>query len=238
MNKYRNIAKCIAGILLTFAICVSVVFLTGCNIDGVEDMEVATISAKTATENENLCSKADNKIDAGTIDKMCTLNDFNKYNIHNDVFSRITVSVYINEVNKNIGLPVLRKIGDSYYSVHPIKTDSGSKIYGFIMYSKDGKVIDGWCTDVIHTKSDYDKISKDSKLKDVKRIDPYCCFMENVSENTATSYHKLNEGKELVIDYSRKDENSDYIVTNIKEKNDPVVFTNMLLKMDLDLIKK
>jgi len=230
--------KLIACSLTVVSFCAGSIFLSGCNMDIPEDTEDATISAEVATENENLCNKTDNKTDASKIEQLCSLNSFNKYNIHNDVFTRITASVYITDVNSDIGLPVLRQMGDSYYSVHPIKTDNGNKIYGFIMYNKDGKVLDGWCTDTIHTKSDYDKITTDSTLSDVNKIDPYNCFMENMSENTAASYHKLAEGKELVIDYSRADNNSEYTVTNIKEKNDPVVFTNTLLETDLNLINK
>ena len=105
------------------------------------------------------------------------------------------------------------------------------------MYNNSGKVIDGWCASKLHTVNDYSKLTTDNTKLDVDKIDPYSCFMENISENTAAGYHKLSDGKEMVINYSRKDKKSEYYITDLKDKDDSVAFTNKMLKSDLELIK-
>lgn len=232
--KNKKIAKITA--LLLAMVCTGSL-MCSCSIPEIEESKNATISVEAATENQKLCDKANNTVNAATVKEYCTLEKFNQYNICNDVFNRISTASYITDVNSSIGLPILRKIGDSYYSVHPIKTDNNKVLYGFIMYNNSGKIIDGWCASKLHTVNDYSKLTTDNTKLDVDKIDPYNCFMENVSENTATSYHKLSDGKEMVINYSRKDKESEYYITDFKDKNDSVVFTNTMLKIDLELIK-
>lgn len=232
--KIEKTAKIIA--LLLAVVSVGGI-MCSCSIPKIEESENATISVEAATENQKLCDKANNTVNAATVKEYCTLEKFNQYNIYYDVFNRITTASYITDVNSSIGLPVLRKIGDSYYSVHPIKADNDKVLYGFIMYNNSGKVIDGWCASKLHTANDYSKLTTDNTKLDVDKIDPYSCFMENISENTATGYHKLSDGKEMVINYSRKDKKNEYYITDLKDKDDSVAFTNKMLKSDLELIK-
>ena len=209
--------------------------LTSCNIKPDEDSAQATASSQTVKSNNEILSRADNneKSDATV---QCSYEEFKQYNIPKDVYNRITTSVYISDIEKEIGIPLLRKTGEVYYSVHSVKTEKAEMLNGFIMYNADGKVIDGWCTDTLKTKDDFSKLSEGSKMSDVNKIDPYCCFLENVSENTATSYHKTSEGKIYVIDYKRNDANSNYIISVIQYKDDPCNFINNLLNQDLQLI--
>lgn len=209
--------------------------LTGCNIHSNEDFSSASVSSETAKDNTEIFTRADNtqKLDT-TI--QCSYEEFKQYNIPKDVYNRITTSVYISDVQKDIGIPLLRKTGEVYYSVHCIKTDKAEMLYGFIMYNEEGKVIDGWCADTLHKKTDFTTLLIGSKVSAVNKIDPYCCFLENISENTATSYHKLSDGKEYIIDYRRNDENSNYTITDMQYKDDPCNFTNNLLPQDLQLI--
>lgn len=210
-------------------------FLTSCDIKRDGEILTPTVSTETSTINTEILKRVDNtqKLD---ISVQCSYDNFKKYNIPKDVYNRITNSIYISEVEKEIGIPLLRKTGEVYYSIHCIKTSKSEMLYGFIMYNEEGRVIDGWCADTLHEKMDFSKLSVGSKMNEVTKIDPYCCFMENVSENTASSYHKLSKGKEYIINYKRNNESSSYIITDVQYKNDPCNFTNNLLNQDLKLI--
>lgn len=208
---------------------------TGCDIEQDEETVTPTTSSETFTANADILKKADSTQKPDT-SVQCSYEDFKKFNIPKDVYNRITESIYISEVDEEIGVPLLRKTGEVYYSIHCVKTSKSEMLYGFIMYNEEGKVIDGWCADTLHEKKDFNTLSVGSKMNEVTKIDPYCCFMENISENTATSYHKLSDGKEYVIDYKRNDENSNYIIDDMQYKNDPCNFTNNLLQQDLKLI--
>lgn len=228
--------KSIKTILLVVIALVFVqAFLTGCNIKPDDSSAPNTVSSETAQNNTEILNQANSTAKPDTA-LQCTYEEFKKYNIPKDVYNRIATSVYISDVKTEIGVPVLRKTGEVYYSVHCIKTEKSEMLYGFIMYNSDGKVIDGWCADTLHKKSNFNSLSEGDKISKVNKIDPYCCFMENVSENTATTYHKLSEGKEYVIQYKRNDKNSNYTITDIKHKDDPCNFTNNLLQQDLQLI--
>ncbi|MEE0930419.1 MAG: hypothetical protein UIM53_05420 [Acutalibacteraceae bacterium] len=233
----KIVFKKIMIILPAVAILFSISLLTGCNNTSGNELDDTTISIQTEKDNESIFKKADNNINAAVIEYRCTLNDFKKYNISKDVYTRITSSVYISDVEKDIGIPVLRKIDSMYYSVHPIKDDNGDILYGFIMYKNNGAVVDGWCTSKLHTITDFSDLKQGDKLSKVNKIDPYHCFMENISENTATSYHKLPDGKQYVIQYKRKHENSEYVITYARQKDDSCLFTKILCDSDIKLIE-
>lgn len=220
---------------------VAILFITslfvGCNNTSNTAANAPTINAQIEKNNESIFKKADNTIDATVTEYRCTLNDFKKYNISKDVYTRITSSVYISDVENDIGIPVLRKIDSMYYSVHPIKDDNGDILYGFILYENNGSVVDGWCTDKLHTINDFSDLKQGDALSKVNKIDPYHCFMENISENTATSYHKLSDGKQYVIQYKRKSENSEYLITYARQKDDSCLFTKKLYDNDMKLIE-
>lgn len=233
-NKSRMIKR-ISIILLSIVILLCSISLCGCD-DLASDEEEATISAEKETSNKNIFNTANNTVNATDVKVFCSLSDFNKYNIANDVYSRITTAVYISDVENDIDIPILRKIDDSYYSVHPIKTDNGTKLYGFILYSKSGKVVDGWCTDELRVVDDFLSLERGSTLSEVNKIDPYNCLVENISENSATTYHKLEDGKGYVIDYKRENEDSEYTLSYARVNDDPVGFTNLMLDIDLKVI--
>ncbi len=235
MKSKKGIVKRISAILLALTILSCSAGLYGCDVSG-SDEEESTISVEKETSNKNIFAKADNNIDVAVISSCCTLSDFNKYNIASDVYSRITTAIYISDIESDIGIPVLRKLEDNYYSVHPIKTDNGTLLYGFILYSNNGKVIDGWCNNKLLTVDDFLSLERNSKLSEVNKIDPYNCFVENISENSATSYHKLADGKQYVIDYKRENENSEYTLSYARVNDDPVKFTNIMLEIDRRLI--
>ncbi len=226
-NIYK-IALLLALILTTQAL------LIGCKAT---DNRNTTNQATTQSSeiNTDILSQANNE---ALIDNSleCTYSDFKAFNIPKDVYDRIATSIYISEVKDSIGLPMLRKSGEVYYSVHPIKTDSNNKLYGFIMYNNQGKLIDGWCTDTLHSKNVFSKLTLGSKFDNVTKIDPYCCFMENLKENKANSYHKLKGGKVYVIDYQRTNKNNDYVIKDMHYNNDPCNFTTIILQQDLALI--
>lgn len=231
--KKRNI--CIITLLITLIVG-SQSILVGCKTSINNNSSSPTESTVDLSEvNTDILKLANNE---ATINNsiVCTYNEFNNFNIPNDVYDKIATSKYISEVKKSIGLPVLRKNGEVYYSVHPIKTESNKKLYGFIMYNNQGKLIDGWCTDTLHNKNDFTKLYIGNRIEKATNIDPYCCFMENLNENTATSYHKLKGGKIYVIDYQRTDKNNNYYIKNMHYNNDPCNFTNCILMQDLELI--
>lgn len=209
---------------------------TGCSMEGDKTQE-ATISVDLKKSNDNILSTADNEKDVNS-NEYVDINKFTKYNIVKDVYSRITTSLYISDVKQDIGISTLRKVENSYYSVHPLKDEKGSLFYGFIMYKESGKVIDGWCTEELLTVEDFSALELGSSISSVNKIDPYNCFLENISDNTATSYHKLADGKEYVIDYKRDDNNSGYKISYARQKDDPSNFTNIMLLNDLNLITK
>lgn len=225
-------------IILSIAV---ILFITplfvGCNNTSNTEANDPTINTQIEKNNKSIFKKADNTINATVTEYQCTLNDFKKYNIFKEVYTRITLSVYISDVENDIGIPVLRKIDSMYYSVHPIKDDNGDILYGFILYESNGAVVDGWCTDKLHTITDFSDLKQGDKLSKVNKIDPYHCFMENISENTATSYHKLPDGKQYVIQYKRKSENSEYLITYARQKDDPCLFTKKLYDNDMKLIE-
>ena len=233
----KSILKKFMIILSIVTILFSTSLFVGCNNTSNTEPNTPTISAQIEKDNESILKKADNNIYAAVIEYRCTLNDFKKYNISKDVYTRITSSVYISDVENDIGIPVLRKIDGMYYSVHPIKDDNGDILYGFILYENNGAVVDGWCTDKLHTITDFSDLKQGDKLSKVNKIDPYHCFMENISENTATSYHKLPDGKQYVIQYKRKSENSEYVITYARQKDDSCLFTKKLYDNDMELIK-
>lgn len=222
-------------LLVAIAVLFVQAFLTGCNIKPDDTAVPKNISSETAKNNTDILNQASS---TATPDKslQCTYEKFKKYNIPKEVYNRIATSIYISDVKTDIGIPLLRKTGEVYYSIHCIKTEKSEMLYGFIMYNEDGKVIDGWCADTLHIKSDFNSLSEGNKISTVNKIDPYCCFVENTSDNTATTYHKLSKGKEYVIEYKRNDENSNYTITDINYKDDPCNFTNNLLQQDLKLI--
>ena len=221
-------------LLLVITIVFVQAFLSGCNIKP-DNTTHQPVTPQITQNNEEILKQA-NILTTANASVKCSYNSFKKYNIPKDVYNIIATSVYISDVEADIGVPLLRKTGENYYSIHCVKTEKSEILYGFIMYNEEGKVIDGWCADTLHKKTDFTTLLIGSKVSAVNKIDPYCCFLENISENTATSYHKLSDGKEYIIDYRRNDENSNYTITDMQYKDDPCNFTNNLLPQDLQLI--
>lgn len=222
--------------LLVAVVIASQAILTGCKIDSNKNNTSPTqTSAELSEININILNQADN---LNTIDNSieCTYAEFKGFNIPKNVYDNIATSKYISEVKDSIGLPLLRKTDEVYYSIHPIKTDSNKKLYGFIMYNEQGKLIDGWCADRLLNKGDFSELLIGKSLSDTTKLDPYCSFMEEMNTNSATSYHKLSRGKIYVINYQRNDKNSDYTIKNMHFINDPCNFTNCILQKDLELI--
>ena len=106
------------------------------------------------------------------------------------------------------------------------------------MYNNEGKVIDGWCADNLKSESNFEDITIGETISNVYEIDPYCCYMKNTGNNSATTYHKLSKGKELVINYTRENEADDFVIITKQIETDNVAFTDMLLSKDMKLIKK
>lgn len=225
-------------IILSFLIFITIFSFgfAGCSVDN-EKTQEATISMDLKNSNDNILSTADNEKVVSS-NEYVNVNDFTKYNIAKDVYSRITTSLYISDVKRDIGVPVLRKVENCYYSVHSLKDDKGSLLYGFIMYKESGKVIDGWYTEELLTIDNFSTLELGSSISSVNKIDPYNCFLENISDNTATSYHKLADGKEYIIDYKRDNADSGYKISYARQKDDPSNFTNIMLLDDLNLINK
>lgn len=221
-------------LLLVITIVFVQAFLSGCNIKP-DNTTHQPVTPQITQNNEEILKQA-NILTTANASVQCSYDSFKKYNIPKDVYNIIATSVYISDVEADIGVPLLRKTGENYYSIHCVKTEKSEILYGFIMYNEDGKVIDGWCTERLHIMSDFATLSVGDKISSVNKIDPYCCFVENSSENTATTYHKLSRGKEYVIEYKRNDEKSNYTITSIEYKDDPCNFTNNLLNQDLQLI--
>ncbi|MEE0264184.1 MAG: hypothetical protein UD936_01005 [Acutalibacteraceae bacterium] len=223
------------AVLLVAVIMASQSVLTGCKINSNNNSSPAQTSSELSEINTDILAQADNM---GTIDNSseCTYAEFKSFNIPKNVYDNIATSIYISEVKNSIGLPLLRKTGEVYYSVHPIKTDSNKQLYGFIMYNEQGKLIDGWCANRLLNKGDFKELSIGNNMNKVSEIDPYCCFMENLNKNQATSYHKLSRGKIYVVDYQRNNKESEYIVKNMYYNNDPCNFTNCIYQKDLELI--
>ena len=211
-------------------------FLTGCMHQTQKSETNAQISAENKKEIQQLFAKTDNQTTADNITTYCSVEEFNKYNIKKDTYSRIATAITVLDIEKSIGIPLLRKVNDVYYSVHCIKNSKGDKLYGFIMYRESGTVIDGWLTDKLHTEKDFFNISTGSSISLINKIDPYSCFLENLNENSATSYHTLDNGKEYVVSYERKDTESEYKIVHAHTKNDGSNFTNLLLPVDKSLI--
>lgn len=233
----KNFSKRVLIILTTVSIFLGTSVFAGCNNKFDNQSSEPTINVQTEIDNQTILKKADNNINAATIAYRCNLNDFKKYNISKDVYSRITSSVYISDIEKDIGIPALRQVGSVYYSVHPLKDNDNASIYGFVMYNSNGKVIDGWVTDKLHKILDFSDLKQGDNHNKVSQIDPYHCFMENISENTATSYHKLPDGKQYIIQYNRKNKNSDYVITYARQKDDSCLFTKLLREIDTKLIE-
>ncbi len=212
-------------------------FFAGCNLGKQKNKTQTEISAENKQSVQDLLAKANNKIRADSITDYCSLEEFNKYNIKKDAYSRITTSVTILDVEKNIGIAILRKVNDIYYSVHCIKNNKGDKIYGFILYRESGTTIDGWLTDKLRTEKDFLTVTIGNNISVVNKIDPYSCFLENLNENSATSYHTLSDGKEYIVEYERQNPESEYKVVHAHSKKDTTNFSNLLLAIDKAMIQ-
>ncbi len=227
----------IFGLLLSVMIFIGVA--TGCSVPNIEgNATTATVSTAKQTVINDLLNTAENKSDHALVEGSCTLAEFNRYNMPMEIYNRITVDMYISDVSEDIGISTLRKVGDGYYSVHTIKIDEKTNAYGFIMYNNEGLILDGWCTDRLKTDKDFYDIVVDKNISEVYKIDPYYCYLENTDDNNATTYHKLAKGKELVINYIRENDKSDFVVSSKQTQTDDVGFTNMLIKNDMKLIEK
>lgn len=229
--KFKLIAVILSSAVLLFS--------TGCGVPNIEGTPVNTnISLVKKTVINDLLNTAENKSDHSLVISTCTLTEFNKYNMPMEICNRVIADIYISDVSEDIGISTLRKVEDYYYSVHTIQVDAVNNLYGFIMYNNEGKVIDGWCADNLKTESSFKDIAVDNTISDVYEIDPYCCYMKNAGNNTATTYHKLAKGKELVINYTRENEADDFVIITKQIETDNVAFTDMLLSKDMKLIKK
>lgn len=214
----------------------SVIFLSGC-AGGSDTGSKTTYNPKLSVN--SIFSRADNTTSAEEISDICTLDSFNKYNIKHEAYSRIASTMNISDVEKDIGLPIIRYTDDVYYSVHKITdSKSGKTLYGFIMYKESGTLTDGWCTDALRTYDTMTSLRIGDELNDVRLIDPYFCFFENISENIATGYHTLSGGKEYVINYRRNNNYDQYHISDMVYKNDESGFSDILLDIDLKLVEK
>ena len=234
--KSKQSDKHYLTLFVCLLLCLPTVLLSSCRSSEVTASKT-DFHLESKQSIQDLLSEADNKILADSITSYCSVEDFNKYNIKKDAYSRITTSVTILDVEKTIGIPVLRKVGNEYYSVHCIKNNKGDKIYGFILYRESGTAIDGWLTDKIHTEKDFITVATGSNISVVNRIDPYSCFLENINENSATGYHTLADGKEYIVEYERKNAESDYKVVHAHSKKDTTNFSNLLLAADKAIIQ-
>lgn len=214
----------------------SVILLSGC-VSGSDTGSKTTYNPKVSVK--SIFSRADNTASAEKISNVCPLDSFNKYSIKHEAYNRIASTMNISDVEKDIGLPIIRYTNDVYYSVHKI-TDrkSGKPIYGFIMYKESGTLTDGWCTDTLRTYDKMTSLKIGDELNDVRLIDPYFCFFENINENIATGYHTLAGGKELVINYRRNNNYDEYHISDMVYKNDESGFSNILLDIDRRLVGK
>lgn len=212
----------------------SVILLSGC---GSDTDSKAEYNPKPSVE--SIFSRADNTASAEKITDVCTLDSFNKYNIKHEAYSRIASTMNIFDVEKDIGLPVIRYTNDIYYSIHKITDGKSDKpVYGFIMYKESGTLTDGWCTDALRTYDTMKSLKIGDELNDVRLIDPYFCFFENISENIATGYHTLAGGKEFVINYRRNNNYDQYHISSMVYKNDESGFSDILLDIDRRLVEK
>lgn len=230
MKRKNNI------LLVLFIVLVTI--LTGCSVQSLEDKNTqANINKAKNIIIADLLATAENKSDHSLVDISCSLKKFNKYNMPIDIYNRITVEMDISDVSEDIGINTLRKVGNGYYSIHTIDIDKNNKAYGFIMYEENGRIIDGWCTDIIKNRKNFENIAVGDDIHKVYSVDPYYCYLENNGDNNATTYHKLSNGKQLIINYTRENKNSDFLVTTIKSETDTIGFTDMLLKKDFKLIE-
>ena len=235
--KIKQNSKRFFLLAVCLLLCIQGVIISGCHKT---DSDISDKTAELIAESKNsiqeLLKKANNRTTADNITTYCSLEDFNKYNIKKDAYSRITTSVTILDVEKNIGIPLLRKKGNIYYSVHCIKNNRGDRLYGFIMYRECGIAMDGWLTDKLHTEKDFVTVAVGNSISVIHKIDPYSCFLENIHENSATSYHTLANGKEYIGEYERPDAESEYKVVHAHIKQDTTNFSNLLLAIDKAII--
>ncbi len=234
--KIRQNSKRFFLLLACLLLCIQGIFIGGCHKTDNNISNKTELIAESKKSIQELLKKANNKTTADNITTYCSIEDFNKYNIKKDAYSRITTSVTILDVEKNIGIPLLRKTDDVYYSVHCIKNNKGDRLYGFIMYRESGTAIDGWLTDKLHTERDFLTVAVGSSISVINKIDPYSCFLENIHENSATSYHTLANGKEYIVEYERQNTESDYKIVHTHTKQDTTNFSNLLLAIDKAII--
>ena len=188
---------------------------------------------------ESIFRRASNIHSAENMKTTCSIESFSKYNIKHEAYGRIASTLNISDVEDDIGLPVIRHVGDVYYSVHKITDRKNDKpVYGFIMYKESGSLSDGWCTDTLRTYKDFKTLKTGDSLNKVRRIDPYFCLFENINKNIATGYHTLADGTEYVINYRRNNNYDEYHISSMVYKEEKSGLSSILLDIDRHLVEK
>lgn len=175
-------------------------------------MLLSLITLATGCANSNSESKSVGKI-----------SDVIKINFPYSIRTTMSISASYKNVKQSYGSPEIVNTCDGY--TYEIRTMEDKSKLIIIYNTVSGNIVEARQLTKLYSENDFNSIVTNSKLNDVKKVDPYTMIFEN-DDNTAISEHKLTNNQVLLINYI-KDKN-DWLVKSTSVIDDDSNFYNII----------